>query len=321
MKHSSMWNNLVRTTLRLSLPIALSLLFTFYFLPSTCLASVSEDLMKIGVGARVMGMGKAFVAVADDGNSMFMNPAGLADVKGWQINSMYTNLQEGELPYVVLSGIRPLWNGTCGFGMISTGTGQIIQTGVLGKGYFDYNNSLFFLSYATKIRDNVSLGANLKYFKQGFSGAIAQAGEGYDMDLGVKCDINKKLSVGLNLQNLLPTNIYWAGGAVDEVPMNIKAGVAYKASDSLIAALDFDMVQQVNRPSTSHFGVEWSANQFLTIRGGFDQTVSVSSGVFTNPTAGVGIGYGAFKLEYAYHPYNDGYESSAHFVSIMIASK
>jgi len=37
-----------------------------------------SDPMSIGVGARSLGMGRAYVAVAEGGEAVFVNPAGLA---------------------------------------------------------------------------------------------------------------------------------------------------------------------------------------------------------------------------------------------------
>jgi hypothetical protein len=39
--------------------------------------------MRIGVGARPVGMGGAYTAVADDANALFWNPAGLALAPGF----------------------------------------------------------------------------------------------------------------------------------------------------------------------------------------------------------------------------------------------
>jgi len=46
----------------------------------------------MGVGARAIGMGGAFVAIADDPSATFWNPAGLTDLRGSQI------LLSGDLP-------------------------------------------------------------------------------------------------------------------------------------------------------------------------------------------------------------------------------
>ena len=47
-----------------------------------------SDPMYIGVGARPLGMGKAYVAVAQDGETLFLNPAGLGRLNA-SLTSMY----------------------------------------------------------------------------------------------------------------------------------------------------------------------------------------------------------------------------------------
>ena len=43
----------------------------------------------LGVGARPLGMGHAFVAVADDVNAVYYNPAGLINITSPQLTFMY----------------------------------------------------------------------------------------------------------------------------------------------------------------------------------------------------------------------------------------
>lgn len=40
-------------------------------------ANYSNEIMAIGVGARALGMGGAFAAVADDSTAVYWNPAGI----------------------------------------------------------------------------------------------------------------------------------------------------------------------------------------------------------------------------------------------------
>ncbi len=43
----------------------------------------AEEFPSIYRGIRPLGMGNAFITVADDENTLFYNPAGLNDVKGF----------------------------------------------------------------------------------------------------------------------------------------------------------------------------------------------------------------------------------------------
>ena len=73
---------LMRTT------IALALIFTcFVFGSSVGVAQVEEIAIgnTFGLGARTMGMGGAFLAVADDYTTLYWNPAGLAQIRKFEL--------------------------------------------------------------------------------------------------------------------------------------------------------------------------------------------------------------------------------------------
>ena len=61
------------------------LIFTLILLFVTTVANarlIREDFQ----GVRAMGMGNAFIALADDANLLWSNPAGLAKVRGVKVN-------------------------------------------------------------------------------------------------------------------------------------------------------------------------------------------------------------------------------------------
>jgi hypothetical protein len=55
-------------------------------------APASANFLEAETGARAMGMGGAFVAVADDVTALHWNPAGLADLEGVQVFGMRTSV-------------------------------------------------------------------------------------------------------------------------------------------------------------------------------------------------------------------------------------
>ena len=71
------------------------------------LASSIIDVNVIGVGAKVMGMGKAYTAAAQDTDSMFMNPAGLVSCKDISFSSMHATLLD-DVGYNMPLLIRPV---------------------------------------------------------------------------------------------------------------------------------------------------------------------------------------------------------------------
>jgi len=278
---------------------------------SVCFAGTgaTEDISKIGMGARPMGMGRAYVSVADDVNSIFINPAGLGKTHGWQATSMYTSLFEGDLNYVVLGGSNQFAFGKMGLGVISTGTGQIISPSPTGASYFDYYDRLFILSYAKSdpilIGENrLFAGINLKYFQKGFSGSETNSGRGVDMDLGFALTMKNGLFLGVTAQNILPTYITWDTGANDSIPSVLKTGISKKfMEEKLLVALDADIPAGRSIPLTFHAGCEFSANEYLSLRAGLDQNISAASSVVTSMSAGVGLFLQKISFDYAYRPF------------------
>ena len=92
-------------------------IFVFSISASAAYASSVADLTEIGVGARPLGMARAFTAVADDGSAIFMNPAGLNSVDELSLISMSGNLIN-EIPYLVIGGARRTHLGVFGIGYI-----------------------------------------------------------------------------------------------------------------------------------------------------------------------------------------------------------
>ena len=52
----------------------------------------AAEFLRIGVGARALGMGGAFVAIADDGSASYWNPAGLGNLARHQIHFSHVQL-------------------------------------------------------------------------------------------------------------------------------------------------------------------------------------------------------------------------------------
>jgi nucleoid-associated protein YgaU len=284
-------------------------------------ASPTEDLMKIAAGARPMGMGKAFVAVANDGNSPFVNPAGLAKLKTWQFTSMYVNILDGDVPYTVLSGSYPFDIGNVAIGLISTGVSDIPSPTPTGFNYFDYYDRIFYVSYANSAEDilrmkNIYWGGNFKMFAKGFSGSENNSGFGLNMDVGLQYFQSEWLTLGANMQNFLPTKLTWSSGAEDEIPFLVKLGGAVKVLENdLVLAADMDFPVGSGANTLLHLGAEYPINEMFSVRGGLDQIPSAASQVSTNPTLGLGFAYQGLKLDYAYHPYYESSVDTTHYIS------
>ena len=63
----------------------------------------SPDPSFAAFGARPLGLGGAYVALSDDSNAIFTNPAGLSQLPKWEITSMSTRLMD-RIDYKLMEG-------------------------------------------------------------------------------------------------------------------------------------------------------------------------------------------------------------------------
>ncbi len=81
----------------------LSFLVILLCLVCTASLSAKESSFRIYKGVRPMGMGGAFVAISNDANALFYNPAGLADIREKRISIFPLEVEFGQNAYDIYS--------------------------------------------------------------------------------------------------------------------------------------------------------------------------------------------------------------------------
>lgn len=279
------------------------------------------DPLAIGVGARALGMGKAAVAMADEGDTLFNNPAGLGEVDHLKFSSMSGNLLE-EVNYAVLGGVYPLGQQSA----IGLGYAGAFVTGIELRdagGQFsrkaNFGDAVILLALGKKFNNNTSLGVSVKYFFSDGTEINAGDGQGWNLDVGLLQKGQEWLSLGVVGQNLLPAGkVNYQNGGSEPVEARIKAGstiyllgggydAAFFAPVELSAALDASVNPRQPNGLTLQCGLELSPNPLLTVRAGLDGS---------SPTAGLSLKAAGVGFHYAYHPYGDFTENASHFFSL-----
>lgn len=250
--------------------------------------------LRMGIGARPLGMGGAFTAVADDANASYWNPAGLGQIEKKEIKSMYAILSE-ERSLNFLNYVHPLWHGTPGISIISAGVKDI-------KGYdqggnftkdFDYSSYVLLLSYGRKVED-VSVGGNLKIISDKLN---ENSAFGFGFDLGLLFKPSDSLSIGLVMQDIY-TQLQWDtdSKAKDILPISIKTGAAYMFLErKLLLAADINKVVDRKRLKYN-IGSEYHVAESLSVRAG------VNNGKIA---VGFSFKYMMVQLDYAFAPYGE----------------
>lgn len=318
------------------------LLILWLFFASTVFGSEfkTPDITKLSVGARQLGMGRAFVGVADDISALFINPAGLTKIERPQFTSMSGNLL-GNFQYLSASGAYPSKYGSFGLGYSGAFAHGAITTKKINVTpteervirdplYSDMNfyENVFTLSYGKKISEILAWGLNLKLFTGNLNGGPITNGTsfGQDADIGFLFQNNKSIRYGLSLKNFLPDGLgqyKYATGQTETFPLAVKFGWAVnlfgkeglqKTPQELILALDVEKETETAKPANLNLGLEWAPIELIAIRLGLDQT-AIENILTNNLTAGIGLTYNKFRFDYAYHQL-EGAADETHFFSL-----
>lgn len=195
--------------------------------------------------SRAAGMGNAGVAVADNANAIFWNPAGLADQVGTEIGLTHSNwLPEFKAgifyEYLVAKYHIPEW-GTLGAHLTYLFLGEHeyrdAQNNLLGD--FRSYDLAAGLSYGFKVGRNLSVGTGVRLIYSNLANVQVglqetNPGISVGVDLGVLYRTQKfflgtsdtQYSVGFNLANMGPKIQYSDSEQSDPIPTNIRIGHA-----------------------------------------------------------------------------------------------
>ena len=218
-------------------------------------------------GARPIGMGDAFTAVGDDGNSVRRNPAGLPRLGIYAFELERTRLF-GELETNYLGAVIPISDRfALGADWINVG----ISDDELNAG-----RSRFNFSYGYLPSTYISVGVNLKYITQSVSldNESQAAASGWGTDIGVVVHPTHRWSVGAFAQDVISVEsgeglvrgmwIRHDEGVSEEISDTVyKFGVAYRPTSRWLIAADLT--------DRFHLGAEFLPNTNLAIRGGFQK--------------------------------------------------
>lgn len=299
-------------------------------------------------GARPLGMGKAFLALSDDFNGIFFNPAGINKVERLQISATSRRLFFDETAYSLAGFVLPTAGGTFGLSIVDAAVGgsyATVRDPVSGRitlspsqEPISYDNNVVLITYSTKMRKDISLGTNIKLYNQSLSGNnIGYRGTGTNFDIGALWEPSflPYLKTGLAMQNIFATSIKWttSSEAEDKLPGYTKIGAMlnvlgskevslYKHPHKLRVALDFDLPRDVLAQDNSllwHLGAEWSPEiENLWLRGGLEKDLSGA----TNLSLGVGYIKEGFGFDYAYYARGNGLAAdNPHYFSLTYVGK
>ncbi|MFH2069678.1 MAG: PorV/PorQ family protein [Elusimicrobiota bacterium] len=274
--------------------------------------------LKIGVGARAVAMGESFVAVADDANALYWNPAGISTVVKKELSVMY-NKWLIDTNYGFIGFVHPLENCSVGLSVLYLDYGKIDGWSDTNQPEPDFtaNDIAVGISCGKKLNEKLSVGATLKSVQSKIEKESAQT---ITADAGILLsfaagDTAGEFKTGLSLQNIVG-QLKFIDKAY-QLPANIKAGCAYSPVNKPMT-----ITMDVNIPNdndiSANIGLEFRIKQMLALRGGYKLklTGNDDTGGLSNLTAGIGFIYSPVQIDYALVPY--GNLDTSHRVSFSV---
>jgi hypothetical protein len=222
--------------------------------------------LRIGAGVRALGMGGAFVAVANDVTANYWNPAGLGRIAEPQFIGMYSLLALDRRYNYVAATYPFRAAGTVSLGWINYSVVNAEARDATGAltGDFANGENAFLISYGKTLSHAVALGGTIKLLSHELAGRSA-SGVGYD--LGVWFKPRGFLAFGASLQNL-QTRIYWDDRAKtkETFPQMKRLGVEVKPLSFVTLGVDHEI--GVRQNGKWHAGGEFDLGHKLVLRAG-----------------------------------------------------
>lgn len=231
-------------------------------------------------GAKQISLSNSDVALSNDVFSLFNNPAGLAQMNWREIGVYYSPAPFGftELANGFIAYNEPFSFGSIGIGAMTYGFELYRETKFVAAFSSSYINRFFggiaFKAHSLSIQN---YGNDISFY-------INAGGLAYLTD---------ELRVGFSIHNL---NRATFGNEDDQIPMIFSSGFSYDALSDL--RINAAVEKEIRYPVSFLFGLDYDIIKYLSLRTGFSTEPSKYS-------AGVGINYSIFSLDYALFNHND----------------
>ena len=241
-----------------------------------------DTFLRLGIGARALGMGGAFVAVADDATGGFFNPAGLVQVTKRTFGASYRKMTlDRRLSYMVYN--QPVRDeATIALAWINAGVSDVL--GRDGDGnpteeISNYQNAVQML-IGRKIIEQFSVGLTIEYIQFNLANLSA-----YGVCFGVSAmgRPTPELRLGLAVERL-GMKYSWASGEYwtqrdpdllgtwleEDFPVNVRLGASYLLWENRIL-LSSEIEKNEKQKERLHLGVEGRALENVAGRLGYDR--------------------------------------------------
>ncbi len=294
--------------------------------------TASGTFLEIGVGARAVGLGEAFVAIANDPSAIYWNPAGLASLQRREVAESHVDWP-ADIHYdhvtVVLPSRKLGGSLALQVGVLATQMQETTDLNPFGTGRnFWYSDLIVGAAYARRWTDKLLVGAGVKYLREDLGSQV-----GGPLTKAVLFDMGSIYYLGLgsvriatSLTNfgsaLTPSGNYVSpyGGEVRQYdgfdpPLMFRYGLAFEPIENSQERLttSFEVDQPADNSQSFKAGLEWTYRRQFALRTGYNfgaDELKYSAGAGFNTDFGTLHG----TLDYAYT--NGGFLGAIQRVSL-----
>ncbi len=276
------------------------------------------SFMRIGVNAHGGSMGDAQVASVRNAFATYWNPAGLVN-DGQSVAGSHRIWVGDTRAYDIAAQLPVGENRAWGLALTATDSGNFEARTQPGES--DGNFSAQFISagisYAYNIR-GMRTGITAKFLQERIFDTSAF---GYAFDFGIQTDVlDEQLHLGAAVRNLgrmstlennrtpLPRLIQ---GGLSFLPLQIIA--AFDETPLLDLMLSIETSHLIDDQLTRfHLGCTVTIMELVDLRGGY-----ISKDELRTFTFGLGLFFDRIDADYAYIPFEDGFEGPGHILSLL----
>jgi hypothetical protein len=296
----------------------LGIIIIFIFTASVQLyaAKYSGEFLSLGVGARPIALGGAYVADKGDILSGYYNPAGLSGLSRPAAVFMHSETFGSLLNHDFLSYGHPLESddnrAVLAISLYRLGGGGIIVTGQDQTGRFyqikeeSHADYAGYFSYGRAFNERLSGGISAKII---YRDIVDETAFGLGLDLGAIYSPLQWANFGINLQDISTTLLSYSTGTKESIYPTAKLGAKFYGTSGKFGAALFtdadlkfegrDYAAQVSAGPVSldsHLGLELSYLQRIAGRIGADAG---------NLTLGAGLRFGRFNVDLAMRSHSE----------------
>jgi long-subunit fatty acid transport protein len=298
------------------------------------------QFLKIGAGARGIGMGESFTAVANDVTALYWNPAGLTQFADNQAVFAHTE-------YVVdikheFAGVAYHLTPTDIVGVSLTSLhmdDMEITTETQPKGtgrYFSFGDVALGLSYGRTMTDQFSFGLTVKYIEETLDilkmrGVLFDIGTFYWTGIGSTRFAVVVSNFGADVAPSGEVKLYNDSAVTSfqsfSPPTQFKFGIAWDPieMDGQKVTTSLELNHPNDNAENIRLGVEYNWNQWLSLRGGVKRTIGEPLlGEDKTSANDITLGFGvtapstlaSLTFDYAYANFNE--LGSVHRLSLRV---